>query len=132
MSSGAPPKTRPSPRSSGASSDAAPANSGPPCDTHPPGTKGSPDRWLTDRSINALVESSIGLYKNECVRVDGPFRTVDELELATLIWVDWFNTTWLHSSIGDIPPIEFELDYYRPDCPLTRRNGRSTSPRPAP
>ena len=66
-----------------------------------------------DSYDNALAESTIGLYKTECVRLDGPFRTVDELELATLIWVDWFNTTRLHSSIGDIPPIEFELDYYR-------------------
>jgi putative transposase len=45
--------------------------------------------------------------------VDSPFRTVDELALSTPIWVDWFNTTRLHSSIGDIPPIELELDYYR-------------------
>ena len=66
-----------------------------------------------DSYDNAMAESTIGLYKTECVRVDGPFRTVDELELATLIWVDWFNTTRLHSSIGDVPPIEFEVNYYR-------------------
>ena len=66
-----------------------------------------------DSYDNALAESTIGLYKTECVCLDGPFRTVDELELATLIWVDWFNTTRLHSAIGDIPLVEFELDYYR-------------------
>lgn len=33
---------------------------------------------------NAMAESVVGLYKNECVKIDGPFETVDELELATL------------------------------------------------
>jgi putative transposase len=60
------------------------------------------------RSINAMAESVIGLYKRECVRHDGPFRTVDELELATLSWVDWFNHDRLHSELGYLTPIEFE------------------------
>jgi putative transposase len=38
---------------------------------------------------------------------------VDDLELATLNWVHWFNETRLHSSIGDVPPAEFETEYYR-------------------
>jgi len=54
-----------------------------------------------DSYDNALAESVIGLYKNECVKHDGPFRTVDDLELATLSWVHWFNHQRLHSSIGD-------------------------------
>ena len=33
----------------------------------------------------------MGLYKTDCVKIDGPFRTADELELATLSWVHWFN-----------------------------------------
>ena len=33
----------------------------------------------------------MGLYKNERVKTGGPFRTADELELATLSWVHWFN-----------------------------------------
>ena len=37
-----------------------------------------------DSSDNALAESVVGLYKTECVKIDGPFRTADELELATL------------------------------------------------
>lgn len=47
-----------------------------------------------------MAESLIGLYKLECVRRDGPFRTVDDLELATLNWVHWFNEHRLHGSIG--------------------------------
>ena len=44
-----------------------------------------------DSYDNALAESVIGLYKTECVRRDGPCRGVDDLELATLTWVHWFN-----------------------------------------
>ncbi|MBA3266404.1 MAG: IS3 family transposase, partial [Nocardioidaceae bacterium] len=35
-----------------------------------------------DSFDNAMAESVIGLYKNECVKIDGPFMTVDQLELA--------------------------------------------------
>jgi putative transposase len=66
-----------------------------------------------DSYDNALAESVIGLYKLECVRRDGPFRGVDDLELATLNWVHWFNEHRLHSSIGLVPPIEFETEHYR-------------------
>ena len=66
-----------------------------------------------DSFDNALAESVIGLYKNECVKPDGPFRTVDDLELATLSWVHWFNTSRLHSSIGYLTPVEFEEQHYR-------------------
>jgi putative transposase len=60
-----------------------------------------------------MAESVIGLYKAECVRHEGPWRGVEDLELATLNWVWWFNETRLHSSLGYKPPIEFETDYYR-------------------
>ena len=42
-------------------------------------------------SINALAETIIGLYKTELVRNRGPWRGLDDLELATLEWVDWFT-----------------------------------------
>ena len=66
-----------------------------------------------DSYDNALAESVVGLYKTECVKIDGPFRTADELELATLSWVRWFNEYRLHSSIGYFTPIEKENQYYR-------------------
>lgn len=66
-----------------------------------------------DSYDNAMAESVIGLYKLECVRLDGPFRTVEDLELATLSWVHWFNHDRLHSSIGYKTPIEAEQEYYR-------------------
>lgn len=70
-----------------------------------------------DSFDNAMAESVVGLYKNECVKIDGPFRTVDELELATLSWVHWFNENRLHSSIGYLTPIEAEQEYYRHNNP---------------
>jgi putative transposase len=66
-----------------------------------------------DSYVNALAESLIGLYKTECVRHELPWRNADELELATLNWVWWFNNTRLHSAIGWIPPIEFEINHHR-------------------
>ena len=60
-----------------------------------------------------MAESVIGLYKAECVRLDGPFRTVDDLELATLGWVHWFNENRLHSALGYVPPTEYENAYHR-------------------
>jgi putative transposase len=70
-----------------------------------------------DSYDNAMAESVIGLYKTECVRHDGPFRSVDDLELATLSWVHWFNTNRLHSSLDYATPIEFEEQYYRENDP---------------
>jgi len=66
-----------------------------------------------DSYDNALAETVNGLYKTEVIRRQGPWRHVDEVELATLNWVHWFNTTRLHSSLGDIPPAEFEQTHYR-------------------
>lgn len=63
-----------------------------------------------DSYDNALAD---GLYKTEVIHRRGPWRTVDEVEYATLEWVDWFNNRRLLKPIGDIPPIELEMAYYR-------------------
>lgn len=65
-----------------------------------------------DSYDNALAESTIGLYKTELVRRRGPWRGIDDLELATLEYIDWFNHRRLHSACGDIPPAEFEALHY--------------------
>lgn len=65
-----------------------------------------------DSYDNALAESEIGLFKTELIRRHGPWRNVDQVEIATLEWIDWFNHRRLHSSIGDAPPVEFEQTYY--------------------
>jgi putative transposase len=66
-----------------------------------------------DSYDNALAESVIGLYKTELIRKQGPWRSFEQLELATARWVEWYNQRRLHSSIGDMPPAEFESTYYR-------------------
>jgi len=42
----------------------------------------------------------IGLFKTEVIRRQGPWRHLDAVELATLTWVDWFNTRRLLEPIG--------------------------------
>ena len=61
-----------------------------------------------DSYDNALAETMIGLYKAELVRNRGPWRGLDDLEYATLEWVDWFNHRRLFEAHGQIPPAEFE------------------------
>lgn len=53
----------------------------------------------------------IGLYKTEVIRRGGPWRNLEEIEFATLEWVDWFNHRRLLGSIGNLPPAEFEALY---------------------
>ncbi len=66
-----------------------------------------------DSYDNAAAESLIGLFKTELIRRGGPWRGVDDVELGTLGWVDWFNARRLHSACGHVPPIEHERTYYR-------------------
>lgn len=66
-----------------------------------------------DSYDNALAETINGLYKTEVIRHRGPWRNSDEVEFATLEWVDWFNHRRLLEPIGNIPPAEFEWAYYR-------------------
>ncbi len=61
-----------------------------------------------DSYDNAQAESLIGLYKAECCWPEGPWRGVNDLELATSDWVTWFNTDRLHGSLDYVPPIEYE------------------------
>jgi putative transposase len=66
-----------------------------------------------DSYDNSLAESTIGLFKTELIRRHGPWRTLEEVELATLAWIDWYNHRRLHGQIGDLPPAELEAAYYR-------------------
>jgi putative transposase len=67
-----------------------------------------------DSYDNALAESVNGLYKTELIRRHkGPWRSVDEVELATAAWVHWWNTERLHEACGYLPPAEFEAAYHQ-------------------
>ena len=67
-----------------------------------------------DSYDNALAESVNGLYKTELIYGpdQGPWRTVEDVELATLGWVHWHNTERLHGYLADVPPAEFEAAFY--------------------
>jgi transposase InsO family protein len=70
-----------------------------------------------DAYDNALAETTIGLFKTEAVGrgspfLTGPLRTIDDVEYATMEWVDWYNGRRLHSQLDYIPPDEYETTYY--------------------
>jgi putative transposase len=65
-----------------------------------------------DAYDNALMESTIGLYKTELIKPQRPWRTWSQVELATAEWVDWYNHRRLHGEIGHVPPVEYENTYY--------------------
>ena len=65
-----------------------------------------------DSYDNALAETINGLYKTEVIRRRGPWKNIDDVEFATLEWVDWFNNRRLLEPIGDIPPVEYEMLYW--------------------
>jgi putative transposase len=71
-----------------------------------------------DAYDNALAESVIGLFKTELIKPHGPWRTAEQIELATLDYVDWFNQRRLFEACGDIPPAELEQHYYRQNSGL--------------
>lgn len=80
-----------------------------------------------DSYDNALAETVNGYYKSELIygpARTGPWKTVEDVELATLGWVHWHNTSRLHGYPGDIPPTEFRshLLRYETDRPTPGRN----------
>jgi len=65
-----------------------------------------------DAYDNALAETINGLYKTEVIRRRSSWKAMDEVELETLKWVDWFNNRRLLEPIGNIPPAEAEEAFY--------------------
>ncbi|CRH16664.1 putative transposase for insertion sequence element IS986/IS6110 [Mycobacterium tuberculosis] len=61
---------------------------------------------------NALAETINGLYKTELIKPGKPWRSIEDVELATARWVDWFNHRRLYQYCGDVPPVELEAAYY--------------------
>lgn len=61
---------------------------------------------------NALAETIIGLYKTELIYRGKPWKTVEDVEMATARWVDWFNNQRIYQHCGDIPPAELESAHY--------------------
>ena len=87
-------------------------------------------RWPVTAYDNALAESTIGLYKTELIRRKGPWKGIDQLELRTLEWVDWYNNARLHSACEKLPPVEYETKHHKLDAgrltPLPEQPARAT------
>jgi len=79
-----------------------------------------------DAYDNALAESVIGLFKTELIKPRGPRRTAEQVELATLEYVDWFNHRRLYEACGDVPPAELEAAYYSQNAVLTEAGQTTT------
>lgn len=61
-----------------------------------------------DSYDNAMAEAFNSLYKAELVRNKGPWRGIDDLEIATVEYIDWYNNRRLHGELGHVPPAEYE------------------------
>ena len=66
-----------------------------------------------DSYDNALAETINGLYKTEVIEKRALWEGADEVEYATLVWVDWFNNKRIHTAIDDKSPAQFEIRYYQ-------------------
>lgn len=66
-----------------------------------------------DSYDNALAEAFNSLFKAELVRNKGPWKSIDDLEIAVAEYIDWFNYRRLHGEIGLVPPVELEDEHYR-------------------
>ena len=65
-----------------------------------------------DALDNALAETTVGSFKNELIRRQGPWRDVNQVEIATAEWVVWFNTERPHEYLDDFTPEAAEKLHY--------------------
>ena len=70
-----------------------------------------------DSYDNALAEAFNSLFKAELIRNKGPWRGINDLEIATAEYIDWFNHRRLHGEIGYRPPIEVENEFLNSTTP---------------
>ena len=64
-----------------------------------------------DSYDNAMAEAFNSLFKAELVRNNGPWRSIDDLEIAVAEYIDWYNFRRLHGEIGLVPPVEYETQH---------------------
>jgi putative transposase len=84
-----------------------------------------------DSYDNAMAEAFNSLFKAELVRNRGPWKNIDELEIAVAEYIDWFNFRRLHGEIGLVPPVEFEIQHRSntlPEQPAQRELEASIKP----
>ena len=76
--------------------------------------------------IRPRTGAAIGLFKTELIKPRGPWRTVEQVEIAALEYVDWFNHRRSNETCGDIPPAELETAYYRQNTALAEAGQTAT------
>jgi len=84
-----------------------------------------------DSYDNALAEAFNSLFKAVLVRNKGPWRSIDDLEIAVAEYIDWFNFRRLHGEIGLVPPVEYETQHRStslPEQPAPREFNPSIKP----
>jgi putative transposase len=67
---------------------------------------------VADSYDNAMAEALNGTFKAELIDRCGPWRSRAHTEIAIYEWISWYNHTRIHTSIGDVPPVEYEHTYY--------------------
>jgi putative transposase len=65
-----------------------------------------------DSYDNAMAEAFNSLFKAELVRNKGPWRSIDDLEIAVAEYIDWYNHRRLHGELGLVPPVEYEAFHH--------------------
>ena len=85
---------------------------------------------MTYRGFNALAEAVNALFKTELIRSprQGPWRTIDDVELATLGWVHWWNTDRIHGYLDDHSPDQFEAAYAAANTDHTKTENQNIQP----
>ena len=66
-----------------------------------------------DSYDNALAEAFNSLFKAELIRNKGPWRGIDDVEIAVAEYIDWYNHRRLHGELGLVPPVEYETSHQR-------------------
>ncbi|HZW45849.1 MAG TPA: IS3 family transposase [Dermatophilaceae bacterium] len=82
-------------------------------------------------SYDAMAEAFNSLFKAELVRNRGPWKSIDDLEVAVAEYIDWFNFRRLHGEIGLVPPVEYETQHRSttlPEQPAQREFEASIKP----
>ncbi len=84
-----------------------------------------------DAYDNAMAEAFNSLFKAELIRNHGPWKNIDDVEIAVAEYIDWFNFRRLHGEIGLVPPVEYETQHHSttlPEQPAQREFKASIKP----
>ncbi|MFE0420075.1 integrase core domain-containing protein [Streptomyces tendae] len=68
--------------------------------------------FVGDAYDNALMESTIGLFKTQSIKPQRSWKTLSQVELAIAEWVDWYCHRRLRGETGHVPPVGYEINYY--------------------